>query len=132
MLYVVELNDKRYGVELTDDTAVLKEEIGTGMNNNQISMAKDDEFEVEDIPDLICSDEDEQNKSILATMSGTVISVMIKEKEIVEEGQLLAIYESMKMENEILAPQKGKVENVNIKKGDKIKIGQNLIVISGE
>lgn len=50
----------------------------------------------------------------------------------VTEGQLLLVYESMKMENEVLAPVSGKTQNINVKEGDKIEIGQNLITYIGD
>lgn len=131
MLYFVELNDKQYGVELTDDTAVVNKTSEKDVNHS-MDTQNEEEFEVEDIPDLFTDDEEENINNILATMPGTVILILVKEGEDVEEGQLLAVYESMKMENEVLSPRKTKIQKVYIKEGDKIEIGQNLITFSGE
>lgn len=65
-------------------------------------------------------------------MPGTVVSVQVRNREMVTEGQLLLVYESMKMENEVLAPVSGKTQNINVKEGDKIEIGQNLITYIGD
>lgn len=131
MLYVIELNDKKYGVELYDDMARIKEESLLG-NQSVATVDQEDAFEVEDIPDLFLDIDDEKSTSVTATMPGVVISILAIEGELVKEGQLLIVYESMKMENEVLSPVNGKVIKVNIKEGDKIEIGQTLITFLGD
>lgn len=66
---------------------------------------------------------------IEAPMPGTILSINVNEGDAIKEGQVLAILEAMKMENEILAPRDGRVTNVAITKGVSVNTGDKLIVI---
>ena len=47
-------------------------------------------------------------------ITGKIIEVSIKSGDVVEEGDVLCLLESMKMENPILAPVGGTVQGVKI------------------
>ena len=47
-------------------------------------------------------------------MPGTITNILVKEGDNVKKGQVLAILEAMKMENEIVAPRDGAVTLVNL------------------
>ena len=64
---------------------------------------------------------------ISAPLQGTVSSVAVKAGDSVKEGQVVAIIEAMKMENEIVAPRDAVVASVAVKKGDKVSAGDLLI-----
>lgn len=64
---------------------------------------------------------------IFSPMPGLVVDVMIKEGDLVEEGQSLLILEAMKMENIIKSKGKGLVEKVAIKIDTTVDKGQLLI-----
>ncbi len=67
--------------------------------------------------------------TVTAPMPGTVLSVAVSEGEQVKKGQLLLIFEAMKMENELVAPCSGTVKTVNISKGTALETGMLLISI---
>lgn len=62
-------------------------------------------------------------------MPGTILSVDVKEGDIVKEGQILVILEAMKMENEIVSPRDGKITVIAVSKGASVNTGDELIVI---
>jgi len=57
-------------------------------------------------------------------ISGTVVSVKIKEGDTVKKDDVIMVIEAMKMEYLIRAPYSGAVKKVNFKEKDQIEIGQ--------
>ena len=64
-----------------------------------------------------------------APMPGTILSINVKEGDIVKSGQVLLILEAMKMENEIVAPRDGKVAAIITAKGASVNTGDKLVSI---
>ncbi|MCR5229026.1 MAG: biotin/lipoyl-binding protein [Solobacterium sp.] len=64
---------------------------------------------------------------ILAPLQGTVSAVNVKAGDSVKEGQIVAIIEAMKMENEIAAPRDAVVAGVSVNPGDKVNADDLLI-----
>jgi biotin carboxyl carrier protein len=73
-----------------------------------------------------------RNGTVSSSIPGKIISLNINIGDIVEEGEVLAILEAMKMQNEILAPIKGIIRQINCKSGDSILANSPLIIIEGE
>ena len=65
--------------------------------------------------------------SVKAPMPGNILDVKVKAGDSVKAGDVLAILEAMKMENEIVAPQNGTVASVNVNKGDTVNSGDVLV-----
>ena len=65
--------------------------------------------------------------SVKAPMPGNILDVKVKAGDSVKAGDVLAILEAMKMENEIVAPQDGTVASVNVNKGDTVNSGDVLV-----
>ena len=68
-------------------------------------------------------------ETIEAPMPGTIVNILVNKGEDVKKGQVIAILEAMKMENEIVAPIDGKVISVNIEKGQNVNLGDSLVQI---
>lgn len=66
---------------------------------------------------------------VTAPMPGTVLSVAVSEGQQVKQGQLLLVFEAMKMENELLAPCSGTVKKIHVSKGSALETGMLLISI---
>ena len=70
---------------------------------------------------------------ILAPMPGSVLEVLVREGERVEQNQALVIMESMKMELVISAPHQGTVRRLAVEPGQRVERGMRLLEIaSGE
>ena len=69
-------------------------------------------------------------EDVVAPLPGTVISVNVKEGDQVKAGQILLIFEAMKMENELVAPRNGTVAKVFVAKGDVLESGKAVVTIN--
>jgi acetyl-CoA carboxylase biotin carboxyl carrier protein len=64
---------------------------------------------------------------VAAPLTGTVWKIQVKAGDTVEEGQVLVILESMKMEMPVEAPEAGKVGAVNVSEGQAVEEGDVLV-----
>jgi biotin carboxyl carrier protein len=67
--------------------------------------------------------------SIVATMPGRVVRVLVKRGESVVARQPLVVVEAMKMENEARSPRAGTVRDVRVAAGASIEAGTVMVVI---
>ena len=66
---------------------------------------------------------------IKSPLPGIILDIKVKEGDTVKKGQLIAILEAMKMENNINADKDGVVSAVKVNKGDSVLEGTDLIII---
>jgi len=64
-----------------------------------------------------------------APMPGLVVSVPVTDGQIVSQGEVLVILESMKMQNELKSPRDGKISRIRIQKGDSVERKQTLLSV---
>ena len=62
-------------------------------------------------------------------ITGKIISVNVKPGDVVKEGDILCLLESMKMENPILAPVDGTITQVEIEVEQLVKPGGIIAII---
>lgn len=70
-----------------------------------------------------------EGKEIVAPMQGTILDVKVKAGDSVKKGQVVAILEAMKLENEVVSPFDGTVKNVLVSKGQKVNNGDKLLIV---
>ena len=64
-----------------------------------------------------------------APMPGRILDVFVKEGQVVEAGQIVAVLEAMKMEHRLAAPRSGQVRGLTIAVGDRVALGSLLMSI---
>jgi biotin carboxyl carrier protein len=64
-----------------------------------------------------------------APMPGLVVKVPVEIGQAVEEGGVLVILESMKMQNELRTPKAGVVSAVNVQEGDNVEKREVMVVV---
>ena len=132
--YKITVNGKLYDVSVeevgeilggvhaskTISTFVNTDNANTNNNNNekQISNKSQDSIPI-----------DENAISIKAPMPGTILSFNVSVGDTVSEGQVLAILEAMKMENELVSPASGKVKSIHVEKGSSVVENQIILQI---
>ena len=67
---------------------------------------------------------------LLAPMPGKIVNIKCQEGDIVSKGQLLVVFEAMKMENEIFSPVSGKIVRILIAEGSLVSLNQVMIEIA--
>ncbi|MFQ5800770.1 MAG: sodium-extruding oxaloacetate decarboxylase subunit alpha [Candidatus Hydrothermarchaeales archaeon] len=67
--------------------------------------------------------------AIATSMQGIVLKINVKEGEKIQEGDVVAVLEAMKMENEICAPYSGAVEEIFVNEGDTVNAGDILMTV---
>ena len=67
---------------------------------------------------------------VVAPMAGTILDVKVAVGQTVEVGQVVAILEAMKLENEIVSTVSGTVQQVVVNKGQSVN-NQDTIIIVG-
>jgi len=76
------------------------------------------------MPDKLPTD---TSKFLLCPMPGLVVSIMVSEGDIIEEGQSLAMVEAMKMENVLRAEKPGKVSKISVAEGDSLAVDEIIM-----
>ena len=71
----------------------------------------------------------EDKSQVGASIPGMVSKVNVKPGDTVEENQVLAVIEAMKMETSVVARMAGTVEAVHVQEGDNVKAGQLLFTV---
>jgi propionyl-CoA carboxylase alpha chain len=67
------------------------------------------------------------SRYLLSPMPGRLLSLHVKEGDVVGRGQLLAIVEAMKMENVLRAERDGRVQRVLVRPGANLTLGQTIL-----
>ncbi len=69
--------------------------------------------------------------TIHSPMTGRVIEVLVSVGESVSAGDVVAVVESMKMENEIVCDYDGTVSAVHVGEDESVSEGDRLVAVSG-
>lgn len=64
-----------------------------------------------------------------APMDGAIVALLVKEGDVVQKGQTLAVMEAMKIEHQLKANRDGRVTSLNISEKQQVKKRQQLLAI---
>ncbi|MEA1987397.1 MAG: biotin/lipoyl-containing protein [Candidatus Marinimicrobia bacterium] len=117
---VVNCNGQDYEVDIL--------EMDADKSSPKLIMTKEKERIAESHPKPVQSKEISiGGKTIKAPIPGVIIKVLVKSGDEVKSGDVVAVMEAMKMENDILSICDCKVKSVNVKEGDSILEGQVIV-----
>ncbi len=66
---------------------------------------------------------------VTSSMQGMILKLKVAKDDKVNEGDIVAVLEAMKMENDIHAPDSGTVQEIFIEEGDTVSTGETLMII---
>ncbi len=95
-------------------------------NRNAVRVKDKDANAVTTAASIVYANEEDPFE-IGANIPGTILKVLVKEGEEVDEKQPVAIIEAMKMETNILAPAKGTVDKIYVNEGQQVKAGELVV-----
>lgn len=71
-----------------------------------------------------------EGQAVEAPLQGSMFNILVKEGQSVKKGDVLAVLEAMKMENEIVAPVDGTVSAIHVEKGQNVNLGDTILEIA--
>ncbi len=71
-----------------------------------------------------------EGEQVKSPMPGTIVKVNVSAGQSVKNGDVLAVLEAMKMENEIMAPHDATIAQVLVDAGTKVDSGTPLLVLN--
>ena len=66
-------------------------------------------------------------KTIISSIPGTVLDILVKEGQLVGKGDDLILLDSMKMQNRLKSESECKIKRIRVNKGDKVSKGTVLL-----
>ena len=73
---------------------------------------------------------EDEEIAVRSPIPGLIFDVPVEEGQRVQAGDVLAIVEAMKMENELRAPREGVVQRTHVARGDSVHKGQVLVTMT--
>lgn len=70
-----------------------------------------------------------EGKEVLAPIQGTVVAVKVSVGQKVKKGDVVAVIEAMKLENDVNAPCDGEISEILVTKGTSVAVKQLLLKI---
>ena len=123
MKYVVNLNGKKYEVDVSESDAVL-------LNVSDAAPVAPAAAPVQAAPAAApAAQSTAEGAKVLSPMPGTILEVKVQNGQAVKAGDVMFILEAMKMEIDIVAPQDGTVKQIVVSKGASVDTDAVLAVI---
>ncbi len=129
MIYKVTLNGKIYEVEVEQGEAVIQAEYEAALPQSALVAAPAPVAAAPAAAPTAAPVAVGGGEEVKSPFPGNVNAVKVTPGQAVKEGEVLAIIEAMKMENEITAPKAGKIGQVLVQKGAVVETGATLVTI---
>ena len=125
MIYIVNINDKIYEVEVEKGKAnIIK------TTEVPAPLPKTETVKIENsVPETSVPSNDAASERVKSPMPGSILDIKVNVGARVKKGQVLFILEAMKMENEIFATLDGIVAQIMVSKGTNVATNDILMVI---
>jgi glutaconyl-CoA decarboxylase len=129
MIYKVTLNGKIYEVEVEQGEAVIQAEYDAALPVATPAVEAPQAVAPQAAPQASAPVAVGGGEPVKSPFPGNVNAVKVTAGQQVKEGEVIAIVEAMKMENEITAHKAGKIGQVLVQKGSTVETGAVLVTI---
>lgn len=129
MKYKITLNNRTYEVEVQEGNAVLIDEYEAAVAAVKPAAPSAAAASAAPAAPAQAAAPVAAGQQIKAPMPGTVLSVNVAVGQAVKKGDLLAVLEAMKMENELVSPADGTIAQVAVSKGATVDTDALLFVL---
>ncbi|TCT15008.1 biotin-dependent enzyme [Natranaerovirga pectinivora] len=122
---------KKFRVTVNGNTyEVDVEEIGTGASSVVSAPSAPVQQIAQAAPKAPSAPASAGGVKVIAPMPGKIIDVKVSQGQQVNKGDVVAILEAMKMENEVVASESGTVASINVNKGQAIESGDIIVTLN--
>ena len=87
-------------------------------------------YRLKHAPDSVHSSGEEASGSLISSMPGRVVEVVVSEGQQVKKGDALLVLEAMKIEHVIAAPHDGTVQSLHYHEGELVEEGMELLALA--
>eukprot|EP00933_Yihiella_yeosuensis_P040348 TRINITY_DN34631_c0_g1_i2.p1 TRINITY_DN34631_c0_g1~~TRINITY_DN34631_c0_g1_i2.p1 ORF type:complete len:1042 (-),score=238.30 TRINITY_DN34631_c0_g1_i2:228-3353(-) len=74
----------------------------------------------------------QEERNVSAQLGSTVVKILVKEGDVVKQGDPLLVLSAMKLETEVLSPAGGTVLSVKVEADDAVDAGETLMVLKAD
>ena len=113
--------------EVTVNGVTYKVETG---NVPPVQAVSGDVERFENVPQKAAVPAGDRSGTVTAPLPGVIVEIKVSPGEVVKAGQVVAVLEAMKMENEIQSEYDGIVASVDVSQGDSILEGAVIVSLS--
>lgn len=128
MKYKVTINNRTYEVEVEHGEAIIADEyddFAPAAAPAPVAAASAAPVTSAPLAPAVSGD----GEAVNAPLPGTVLDVKVSAGQSIKKGDVIAVIEAMKMENEIYAPHDAKVNSVAVSKGQTVETGSALVYL---
>jgi biotin carboxyl carrier protein len=125
-IFLVKIEGREYIVYIPREVV---EEMESAVEEVSIRLSKAIEDSISKMQRLQQPVVEEFGLKVVCEIPGRIVRIVVKEGDVIDKGQTIALLESMKMVIEVKSPYRGRVKKILVKEGSFIDVGQLIAVL---
>jgi biotin carboxyl carrier protein len=125
-IFLVKIEGREYIVYIPREVV---EEMESAVEEVSIRLSKTIEDSISKMQRLQQPVVEEFGLKVVCEIPGRIVRIVVKEGDVIDKGQTIALLESMKMVIEVKSPYRGRVKKILVKEGSFIDVGQLIAVL---